>query len=200
MDSTEKKLIEKFLSTQVNNINNNNWEEFYNDLYQFDDEQYELESYLTPIITEKLYKVGINPLLYMKIVPKNFLHSSNIKSFTIPDNIETIDEYAFYYCDYLTSIKLPNNLGSIKESAFENCKSLNKITFPKKLKYVGVSAFENSGIKSVVYEGTKEEFKTITFNKNNNKLYYNTIIECSDGKLTTRYRGYSDFFDWVEVE
>ena len=177
MNSTEKKLIEKFFSTQVNNINNNNWEKFYNDLHQFDDEQYKLNNYLTPIITEILYKVGINPLLHMKSVPKNFLNGSNITSFTIPDNIETIDKYAFYYCDYLTSIKLSNNLESIEESAFESCKSLNKITFPKSLKYIGLSVFENSGIKSVVYEGTKEEWGSLPFAN----YFYGVTINCTDG-------------------
>ena len=200
MNNNERKLIEKFLSTQIENINNNNWEKFYSELYQFDDEQYKLDSYLTPTITENLYKAGINPLLYMKSLPKNFLNSSNIVSFTIPDNIEIIEEYAFYYCDYLTNIKLSNNLRVIEENAFENCKKLNKIVIPKSIKSIGVSAFEGSGIKIVIYEGTKEEFKDINISKNNLPLYYNTIVECSDGKLTTKYMEDNKFLEWVEVE
>ena len=184
MNSTEKKLIEKFFSTQVNNINNNNWEKFYNDLHQFDDEQYKLSNYLTPIITEILYKVGINPLLHMKSVPKNFLNGSNITSFTIPDNIETIDKYAFYYCDYLTSIKLSNNLGSIEESAFESCKSLNKITFPASLQTIKPSVFNNCyKLKDIYYNGTKEEWNNIEIHPYN---YWpeNINVHCINGSIS----------------
>ena len=183
MNSTEKKLIKKFLSTQVNNINNNNWEEFYNDLHQFDDEQYELHNYLTPIITEILYKIDINPLLHMKSVPKNFLNGSNITSFTIPDNIETIDKYAFYYCDYLTSIKLSNNLGSIEESAFENCKSLSKITFPASLQTIKPSVFYDCyKLKDIHYNGTTDQWANVKIDKHNSEIT-SKIIHCKDGDI-----------------
>ena len=65
----------------------------------------------------------------------------SLASITIPDNVTSIGENAFYYCHNLTSITIPDSVTSIGSSAFEDCSSLTSITIPKGVTSIGSSAF-----------------------------------------------------------
>ena len=62
-------------------------------------------------------------------------------SFTIPEGVETIGDYAFYNCNSLTSIEIPNSVTSIGNSAFEYCIHLASITIPDSVITIGKAAF-----------------------------------------------------------
>ena len=49
---------------------------------------------------------------------------------TIPDGVESIGDYAFYYCGGLRDISIPNSVKSIGRSAFSDCSNLTSATFP----------------------------------------------------------------------
>ncbi len=49
----------------------------------------------------------------------------------IPDDVEAIGDYAFYYCSSLKNITIPENVKSIGASAFEGCTSLESIIIPE---------------------------------------------------------------------
>ena len=49
-------------------------------------------------------------------------------SYTIPDGVTKIDDYAFEYCSYLTSITIPESVTSIGAYAFNGCTSLTILT------------------------------------------------------------------------
>ena len=58
---------------------------------------------------------------------------------------------------------------------------LKNFELPSTLKFIELSAFENSGIKELVYPGTKEQWNTkvrVWFSSN-----IITKIHCSDGVL-----------------
>ena len=59
-------------------------------------------------------------------LPAGYFHSS----FSVPDGIERISEYAFYFCDSLEKISLPESLVSIGAFAFSNCSRLKQISLP----------------------------------------------------------------------
>ena len=61
---------------------------------------------------------------------------------SIPNNITTIGECAFYECSSLTSIIIPNSVTTIGEKAFSYCSSLTSITIPTSVKLIGAEAFE----------------------------------------------------------
>ena len=48
-------------------------------------------------------------------------------SYTFPDSVATIGNYAFHSCSSLTSIHFPNSLTTIGSSAFRSCSSLTSI-------------------------------------------------------------------------
>ena len=62
-------------------------------------------------------------------------------SFTIPDSVTTIENYAFCDCDSLTSVVIGDSVTSIGSYAFYNCNSLPSITIPDSVTTIGRYAF-----------------------------------------------------------
>ena len=64
-------------------------------------------------------------------------------SYTIPDSVTRIDQYAFYGCSMLTSVAIPDSVTSIGNNAFENCTKLTSITIPNSVTGMGWYTFYN---------------------------------------------------------
>ena len=62
-------------------------------------------------------------------------------SYTIPDSVTAIHEYAFASCTGLTSITIGNNVESIGNYAFDSCASLMSISIPDSVTSIGDGAF-----------------------------------------------------------
>ena len=62
-------------------------------------------------------------------------------SVTIPDNVTSIGESAFFYCEKLTGITIPNSVMNIGWDAFSHCTSLTEITIPNSMTSIGMQAF-----------------------------------------------------------
>ena len=79
-----------------------------------------------------------------------YLNGMEIKDLTIPDNITSIGNFAFYYCSGLTSVTIPNSVTSIGEHAFSNCSGLTSVTIPNSVTSIDYAAFWGcSGLTSV---------------------------------------------------
>ena len=62
-------------------------------------------------------------------------------NYTIPNNVTTIENWAFGGCNSLTSINIPNRVTTIGDSAFSGCYSLTGITIPNGVTTIGKHAF-----------------------------------------------------------
>ena len=62
-------------------------------------------------------------------------------TYTIPDSVTTIGEYAFYGCINLTGITIPDSVTSIGNHAFFDCENLTGITIPDSVTSIGNHAF-----------------------------------------------------------
>ena len=62
-------------------------------------------------------------------------------SFTIPDSVTTIGDWAFGYCHNLTSVTIGNSVTTIGKSAFYGCSSLTSVTIPDSVTTIGDGAF-----------------------------------------------------------
>lgn len=141
--------IKNFIEKNIELIQYNKWEKIY--------------SKKTPRgFTETLLNCGINPLKQgLDYIPKNFLYGSEIKEFTIPDNVTNIGDYTFYGCTSLTNIEIPNSVTSISDSVFYDCNLLQDIK----------------------YKGTVGEAKKIKFGYNWKYRAPVTKIICTDGVI-----------------
>lgn len=97
-------------------------------------------------VTELLYTLGINPLIYLDYIPKYFLAWTGIESIDIPDHIRRIEDSAFYSCKSLTSVIIPYGVPSIDHYTFYNCKSLTNIIIPNSVTSIGEFAFSRCGV------------------------------------------------------
>lgn len=70
---------------------------------------------------------------------------------TIPENVEVIEEEAFFGDESLEQVILPDGIERIEERAFAES-SIHEINFPSSLQYIADDAFENSQLISVTAE------------------------------------------------
>ena len=121
------------------------------DTYNFEKVYQAMPLNITRKFTLLLYKLGIDPLLYMSEVPENFLiDSTSIKSITIPNNIKKIGSYAFSDCTNLKNVTIGNSVKRIEDGAFYNCSGLTSITIPDSVTSIRSSAFQGcTGLTNV---------------------------------------------------
>ena len=65
-----------------------------------------------------------NPLIYAENI---YLNGERVTELTIPNNVTSIGDYAFYKCNVLTSITIGTGVTSIGKNAFGSCDSLRSI-------------------------------------------------------------------------
>ena len=137
--------LSEFIKVHVNEINNNNFAKVYEDTNDS-----LTPCLLTSKLTELFLDAGLEPLEYMQAVPAEYLAYSKLTSVTIPDNITSIKDRAFFGCEELTSITIPDSVTSIGYSAFLGCKGLANITIPDSVTSIGSWAFRGcTGLTSI---------------------------------------------------
>lgn len=114
------KWIKETLREHKDLIEENKWEEFYEDIHE--DSRGE--------ITSVLLDAGINPLDYMSYMPDDFLYEASISRFTIPKNIVNISTGAFAGCESLTHVDVPESIKIIGSYAFFQCRGLTDFVIP----------------------------------------------------------------------
>ena len=139
-------------------LNNNSFEHIYEDIKNSDS----FYPTLIPKATEIFYKVGLNPLLYMKEIPEYFLsNSKGTTQINIPANIKAINWQAFFNTS-ITNLIIPEGVESIGSEAFSSCESLVNISLPSTLKTVLIGSFRACpNITTIKYAGTKKKNSNI---------------------------------------
>ena len=122
----------------------------------------------------------------------------------IPNSVTVIEMYAFSGCTALTEVRLPENLKVLEMAVLGNCAALKRVvipegvekieryalmdcialtevTIPVSVKEIDWNAFDNTGLKTVYYSGTAQQWKTITINPENDALVTAQIHYESDG-------------------
>ena len=75
--------------------------------------------------------------------------NDNLISLSLPETVESINQYSFAYCSNLSSISLGKNVKAIRSCAFVNC-SMSNIGLPEGLETIEAAAFVGcQGLKSV---------------------------------------------------
>ena len=94
-------------------------------------------------LNETLVEDLVIPNNVTSIEPFAFDNCKSIKSVTIPDSVTSIRSRAFSSCPSLTSVTIGNSVTSIGDYAFSDCTSLTSITIPDSVTEIGDHAFYN---------------------------------------------------------
>ncbi len=86
-------------------------------------------------------------------IGRDAFQGAGISEVTIPEGVETIEEYAFSDCSALESINLPTTISVINDYAFSLCYNLGKIRIPSSNVTISKEAFKDS--PSVILCGIK---------------------------------------------
>ena len=128
--------LKQFIQSNKNLINQNtkeSWEEIYQ----------KVPMNVIGEFTRTILKADINdPAMAMGYIPEAYLCKSKIENYVIPDNVTSIDDFAFEDCRNLTSIVIPDSVTSIGSSAFYNCSKLTSVVIPDSVTSIGDRAFE----------------------------------------------------------
>lgn len=85
-------------------------------------------------------------------------------SYTIPDGVTEIGDYAFDYCQNLTQVTIPQGVTKIGYQSFGQCKLLSEINLPESLTEIGQMAFFNcTALKSINIPEGIQQIRQSTF-------------------------------------
>lgn len=101
----------------------------------------------------------------------SFAYCLNLKTFTVPSSVKTVDGMAFYGCDYLEDINFPAGLERINVGAFAECTRLASVNLPEGLISVGESAFYRcTSLESIVLPDGMHDTEEPLLDENGNQL------------------------------
>ena len=93
--------------------------------------------------------------------------------YNIPEGIQNIGDYAFYYCDSLGSITIPDSVTEIGDFGFAYCNALQSIALPDSVTHLGVNPFERCANLSKIYASADSAFavlRGVLFEKSTKRL------------------------------
>ena len=123
-----------------------------------------------------------------KTVPDGVKSMTGI-SITIPDNVTSIGEDAYYGCRGLTNITIPDSVTYIGRRAFAGCLNLTSITIPESVTSIGESAFEYCcGLTSITIPHSVTSI--------GNRAFWG----CSRRRTTIRCHKNSAAYEWAVKE
>ncbi len=97
-------------------------------------------------------------------IPTNTFYGSGIVSITIPENITSIGQKAFYNCKSLTDITMHDGVTSLGSQCFQNATALLSITVPNGVTVIPVDCFNGcSSLQSVTMSDSVTSMAGYTF-------------------------------------
>lgn len=107
-----------------------------------------------------------NPLL---LSDSTFKYCTDITSVEIPDNVKTIDTFAFYNCSNLTNVSIANSVTSIGVRTFSGCIKLVNIVIPDSVTSIGDRCFESCRL-----------LNNVTISNNLSSVNYGLFSNCEN--------------------
>ena len=188
-------LKEIYLSSSVTDIKGSSIDDCYNLENITVDENNSKYKSIDGVLFEKRAYGSVSSGNYYYILVK-YPSGKEDESYTVPETVGELSEYAFADCNNLKNVQLSNNgiIHTIPEGAFENCIQLENINIPNSVEYIGKRAFygcgeggnykdSDQGLKNFVIPNSVEEidenaFSFCCFDSN-------LKIEMTDGIINT---------------
>lgn len=100
-----------------------------------------------------------------------FSGCTGLKKITIPKSVTEIKSAAFFGCASLDTVEIPSSVKSIGRMAFGGCEKLSEINFGTGIGTIGGYAFSGDiNLKTVIYQGSAEEWKNVSIAPGNDEL------------------------------
>ena len=101
-------------------------------------------------------KTSVIPQDIKSIGDYAFEYCDELEEINIPSSVTSIGEYAFYGCNELECITIPSSVTSIGKYAFYGCNKLGCITIPSSVTSIGDYAFAGRLARSIIFaDGTE---------------------------------------------
>ena len=99
------------------------------------------------------------------VAPYAFYYDKSLTSVVLPDGLQDIQYNAFYYCSGLVNISIPSNVTNIGRKAFENCYKLAHVNFAEnsELRRLGIYTFVNCGLSEITIPTSVEGMAQYVF-------------------------------------
>ena len=104
-----------------------------------------------------------------------FKGNEGIKEIVIPDSVVEIGEGAFAECAALESVKISNAVKTLPDRLFAECGKLKKVTFPESLVVIGKECFANTALEKVELPETVEQIGDCAFAMDSFQKHLKTI-------------------------
>ncbi|MCD8390597.1 MAG: leucine-rich repeat domain-containing protein [Firmicutes bacterium] len=125
------------------------------------------------------YYSDIDGVLFNKDKTELIRYAKDIiePTYTVPDTVTSIGDYAFYCCEALESVTLSDNVIDIGDGVFYCCTSLESIFMPNTVLNIGYNnSAWCSSLTDVYYGGTEEEWNNINIEEGGNYYLLNADI------------------------
>jgi hypothetical protein len=102
-----------------------------------------------------------------------FIRCTSLTNITIPNSVTNIEALAFYGDTSLTNVTIGNNVSGIGDGAFRGCTSLTSLSIPNSVIWIGVAAFSFCpSITAVYFQGNAPSFGESVFEGDTNATVY----------------------------
>lgn len=153
-------------------------------VYEETRERFRMNGELHSELTNVFLSSGINPLLYLEIIPFFYLGYDNAQTdLNIPKNIIAVTMFAFD-SSKLENVVFQEGCTAIYDFAFGDCKELKHVVLPSTLTELGNKIFQGcENLTEIHYRGTTEQWTNI---KRNHNWLHNVNVKkviCSNGEI-----------------
>ena len=146
---------------------------------------YSCDSLINVVIPNSVISIG----------GRAFSYCTSLTKITIPNSVTFIGEEVFNSCDSLTSVVIPDSVTSIGDYAFYNCSNLTSVVIGDSVTSIGSYTFYDcSSLTEVYYNGSAEEWNSISIGYSNDPLKNATRYYYSETKPTMD----GNFWHWGE--
>ena len=126
-----------------------------------------------------------------------FSDCSDLTNVTIPNSVSKISYGTFWGCSSLTSVTIPTSVKSIDGYAFEYCSSLTSVTIPNSVTSIGEWAFSDcSSLTSITIPNSVSKISYGTFEccENLKSVTIPTSVKSIDGRAFSFCSSLSDIY------
>ena len=105
-----------------------------------------------------------------------FAFCEKLRNPDLPETLKEIKAEAFYGCKSITNLTIPEGITVIDRDAFRGCSSLMSILIPESVTVIKDAFYYCNMLKTIYYQGSKEQWANIALDNNNGLFNKATIL------------------------